>query len=151
MVRQLIADADCEIREVDGAPRLSLTLIQEGRMASRRAELFAPGSVQWGADGVAVRVGHGNPEEVRAMPARLPGGEIRVSARATERIVEAVHSGVIGASVEFYALQESRNGLNIREIQRALVSGVAIVSRPEYTQGKAELRSRERRNILWRV
>ncbi len=142
---------ECEIREADGVRRLHLTMLQEGRVASVRAEVFAPGAVQWGADGVAVRVGHGSPEEVRALPARRPDGRIQISARATDRIVEAVNAGQRGASVEFFSLQEKRNGSGVREIQSAFVAGVAIVKSPEYTQGAAEVRERRKGNVLWRL
>ena len=100
-------------------------------------------------EGVAVRVGHGSPVEVRGMPVRRPDGRIQISARATARIIEAVNSGNRGASVEFYALREARNGAGVREIQRALVEGVAIVKSPEYSQGKAELRNRKGRRRVW--
>ena len=141
--------ADIEIRESAGVSRLHLTMIQEGRIASGLAELFSPGSVRWDADGVAVRVGHGSPAELRAMPVRRPDGRIQISARATARIIEAVNAGNRGASVEFYALREARNGAGVREIRRALVEGVAIVKSPEYSQGKAELRNRNGRRRIW--
>ena len=116
-------------------------------MASGLPELFAPGSVQWGAEGVAVRVGHGSPVEVRAMPARRPDGRVQISARATEPILEAVRAGKRGMSVEFYSLKESRNKSGVREIQSAYVEGVALVKSPEYQQGVAEIRSKRRRRF----
>ena len=136
-----------EIRESEGVRRLVATMLQEGRVASGLAELFAPGSVQWGSEGVAVRVGHGSPVEVRAMPARRPDGRVQISARATEPILEAVRAGKRGMSVELYSMKESRNRAGVREIQRAFVSGVALVSAPEYSQGVAEIRSKRRRRF----
>ena len=137
-----------EIRESDeGVRRLYLTLLQEGRVAQARAEVFAPGSVRWPGEGVAVRVGHGAPAEFRSVPVRRPDGRVQLSARATAPIMDAVASGVRGASVEFFALQESRNRSGVREIQKALVDGVAIVKAPEYSQGRAEIRSRGRRRV----
>ena len=140
---------EIEIRNVSGVSRLHLTLIQEGRIASGLAELFSPGSVRWPGEGVAVRVGHGSPVEVRAMPVRRPDGRVQICTRATAPIIQAVESGITGASVEFYALREARNGAGVREIQRALVEGVAIVKSPEYSQGKAELRDRKGRRRIW--
>ena len=140
--------AKFEIRESEGVKRLHATMIQEGRVASGLAEIFTPNSMQWGSEGVAVRVGHGSPVEVRAMPARIPDGRIQISTRATEPILEAVRAGIRGMSVEFYSLKESRNGAGVREIQRAYLEGVALVSAPEYSQGVAEIRSKRRRR-LW--
>ena len=41
-----------ELREAEGQRRLHGCLIQEGRIASQRAELLAPGACQWPAEGV---------------------------------------------------------------------------------------------------
>ena len=61
--------------------------------------------------------------------------------------LEAVRAGKRGMSVEFYSMKESRNRAGVREIQRAFVSGVALVSAPEYSQGVAEIRSKRRRRF----
>ena len=45
-------------------------LIQEGRAASVRAEVFAPGSLVWASDGVAIRATHLCAEDSRAIPTR---------------------------------------------------------------------------------
>ena len=140
--------AKFEIRESEGVKRLHATMIQEGRIASGLAELFAPNSILWGSEGVAVRVGHGSPVELRALPVRRPDGRIQVSAMATEKILQAVNSGSKGMSVEFYSLKESRNKSGVREIQSAYLEGVALVKSPEYQQGRAEIRSKRRRR-LW--
>ena len=47
----------------------------------------------------------------------LPDGRIQVSAKATERLLEAVRAGKRGMSVEFYSMKESRNRAGVREIQ----------------------------------
>ena len=137
--------AEIEIREVEGVPRLHATMIQEGRIASGLPELFAPNSILWGSEGVAVRVGHGSPVELRALPVRLPDGRVQISAKATEGLLEAVRAGKRGMSVEFYSLKESRNKSGVREIQSAYLEGVALVKSPEYQQGRAEIRSKRRR------
>ena len=131
---------ESELREVSGSPKLSGVLIQEGRIARRRAEVFAPGSIQWPGNGIGVQVGHHSPVEVRAMPVRSPGGHIEISARTTPAIVEAVESGKSGLSVQFYSLEETRNASGVREIREALVTHAALVENPEYSQGRAELR-----------
>ena len=136
-----------EVRQVSGEPRLKGTLIQEGRIARRRAEVFAPGSIQWPGNGIGVQVGHHSPVEVRAMPVRSPDGHIEISSRTTPSIVEAVNAGRSGLSVEFYALKESRNRSGVREIQKALVVNAALTDRPEYEQGRAELRDTGRKTF----
>ena len=134
-----------EIREQGGVKRLRADLIQEGRVASVRREVFAPRSLEWSSEGVSLRVGHGGETEVRSLPSRLPDGTIRVSARATPAMIAAVERGDQGMSIEFYSLRESRNRSGVREIQSAFLSGAAIVKDPEYQQGRAEVRSRRRR------
>ena len=81
----------------------------------------------------------------------MPNGEIRISTPATPEIIEAVEAGKTGLSVEFQALKEIRTKAGVREIQRALVDAAALVSSPEYVQGRAEIREKDRRNIEWRI
>ena len=47
-----------EIREAKDGPMLHGVLIQEGRAASVRAEVFAPLSLVWASDGIAIRAKH---------------------------------------------------------------------------------------------
>ena len=69
--------APIELRESEGGPTLHGVLIQEGRAASARAEIFAPGSLQWSAEGIALRAEHLGAEDSRAIPTREANGEIR--------------------------------------------------------------------------
>ena len=131
-----------EIRESDGGPHLYGTLIQEGRAARRRREVFAPGSVEWPADGVGILTRHhGNPK-ARATPTREADGRITIKTRATDPIRAAVEGGRRYMSVEFVAMREGRTEGGIREITRALVPDVALVMSPEYAQTAAEVRQR---------
>ena len=142
--------AKVELRETDKGPRLHGVIIAEGRAATGgRAELFAPGSVVWPNEGVAIKIGHGGKRAATAHPARHPSGEIRISAPATPAMVEAVVGGRDGLSVEFLALREQRTAGGVREISRALVDAAALVSQPEYSQARAELRSKKRKRYLW--
>lgn len=133
-----------EIREADGGPHLYGVLIQEGRAARRRREVFAPGSVEWPAAGVGVLTRHHGKPEVRAVPTREADGRITLKARATDAIRAAVESGRRFMSVEFHALRERRTEGGIREVLRALVPDVALVTSPEYAQTGAEVRRRGR-------
>ena len=139
-----------ELRETDGKPRLHGVLIAEGRAATGgRAEVFAPGSVVWPDEGVQIKIGHGGPAVAMAHPARHPSGEIRISAPATPAMVEAVEAGRDGLSVEFLALKEEQTAGGVREIRRALVDAAALVSWPEYSQARAELRGKKGKRYLW--
>ena len=72
-----------EVRESETGPQLVGVLIQEGRAASARAEVFAPLSLVWASDGVAVRAEHRGVEVARAIPTREPNGEIRIATPAS--------------------------------------------------------------------
>ena len=131
-----------EIRESDGGPHLYGVLIQEGRAARRRREVFAPGSVEWPADGVGILTRHRGEPEARAVPTREADGRITIKARVTDAIRAAVEAGRRYMSVEFLSLREGRTEGGIREITRALVPDVALVTSPEYAQTAAEVRQR---------
>ena len=140
---------EVEIRAADGGERLVGVILQEGRAASVRPEVFTPGSLVWGTDGIAIRVEHRGAEVARAMPVRGPTGEIRISAIATPEIRAAFASGKRFLSAEFQALAETRTVGGVREIQRAFVSGGAMVRSPEYVQARAEVRERASRRRPW--
>ena len=134
-----------EVRESASGPVLHGVLIQEGRAASARAEVFAPGSLVWASEGVAIRAQHLGVEDARAVPTREANGEIRIAAPASPAIVAAFNEGRKFLSIEFHALQETRSAAGVREIQSAFLPGVALVSEPEYKQATAEVRARRRR------
>lgn len=133
-----------EVRETEGVPRLHGVVIREGRAASTRSEIFAPGSVLWDDKGIGIRTEHGGDVQVRAMPERQPNGDITVTAQATPAIIAAVKSGKRAMSVEFTAMRENRTASGIREVTRAYVDGCALTNDPEYVQTSAEVRSRQR-------
>ena len=124
-------------------------IVQEGRAASVRNEIFAPGALVWGADGIALRVEHRGREVARAIPTRAPNGEIRISALATPEIRAAFAGGKKFLSAEFQSLSEIRTAGGIRELRRAYISGGALVRTPEYTQAGAEIRQRASRRRPW--
>ena len=126
-------------------------LLQEGRAARRRREVFAPGSVQWPTGGVGILTRHRGAPEVRAIPEREPDGRIVIEAPATDRIREAVASGRRFMSVEFRSMRERRTEGGIREILSAFVDAGALVQSPEYAQTTAEVRRRLGRSMSSRV
>ena len=137
-----------EIREATGGPVLHGVLIQEGRAASARAEVFAPLSLVWASDGISIRSKHLGAEDARAIPTREANGEIRIAAPASEAIVSAFNEGRRFLSIEFHPLQETRSASGVREIQSAFLPGAALVADPEYVQATASIRSKRRR--FWR-
>ena len=134
-----------EVRESDSGPVLHGVLIQEGRAASVRAEVFAPLSLVWASDGIALRAKHLGVEDSRAIPTREANGEIRIEAPASPALVAAFNEGRKFLSIEFHAVQETRSKSGVREIQQAFLPGAALVSEPEYKQARAEVRTRRRR------
>ena len=134
-----------EIREADKGPTLFGTILQEGRAAQGgRAELFSPFSVVWPSDGIKILGEHRGAELARAVPTRDADGSLRIETRATPAILAAYETRRY-FSVEFHALREVRTAGGIREIQRALVDGAALVSSPEYPTTRAEVRASRRR------
>ena len=140
--------APVELRESEGGPVLYGCLIQEGRAASVRAEVFAPLSLVWASEGVAIRAEHLGAEDSRAVPSREANGEIRIAAPASPALVAAYNEGRKFLSIEFHSLKETRSAAGVREIQSAFLPGVAMVRSPEYEQATAEVRSKRRR--VWR-
>ncbi|MCY3812452.1 MAG: hypothetical protein OXH15_11705 [Gammaproteobacteria bacterium] len=140
----MVRIAVSEIREAGG--ELHGTILTEGRAASGGlAEVFAPGSVTWPANGIAILTEHRGKPETRAFPHRAPNGELQVRARATEAIRAAIGQGKTYMSVEFHGVETRTTLGGVREILSAYVNAAALVSNPEYDTTRAELRSRRRR------
>ncbi len=140
---RLIHRAAVEVRAAADGEHLHGVLIQEGRAASGgRRELFAPGAVEWPAEGVGILLAHRTAPELRAMPSRRSDGRITIQAPATPAIREAVEGGRRYMSVEFHALQERTTAGGVREILRAFVPDAALVDSPEFDVTSAEIRRR---------
>ena len=134
---------ELETRASESGPMLHATILQEGRAATGiRRELFTPGAVTWPANGIGVLLQHHGEPETRAVPTREPNGEIRIAAKATPAVFEAVRGGRRFMSVEFFALEERTTPTGIREVQRALVTGATVTDDPEYDSTAAEIRER---------
>lgn len=140
---------EIEIRQAEGRePELIGTILTEGRAASGgRAEVFAPGSVQWPGEGVEIAPSHAAGAESRAHPVRERDGRLTIRARATAALRAAVESGAKYMSIEFHALEQRVTAGGVREILRALVVRAALVSDPEYDTTAAELRNKRRPRV----
>ena len=138
-----------ELREADEGPMLRGVVLQEGRAAQGgRAEVFAPLSVVWPSDGIALLGEHRGSELARAVPTRGTDGSLRIETRATPAILTAYKTRRY-FSVEFHAISEVRTAGGVREITRALVDAAAMVSSPEYSQATAEVEVRSKRRLVW--
>ena len=143
MERRLVVTAAAEVRAAQNGQHLYGTLVTEGRAASGGLrEVFTPGSVEWPAEGIGILTEHRAAPEMRVMPVREPDGRITVNSLATPAIRVAVRGGKKFMSVEFHSLQERTTKGGVREILRAFVPDVALVSDPEYDTTAAELRRR---------
>ena len=150
MTEQYATAIPVELREGEGQRRLHGCLLQEGRIASHRKELLAPGACRWPAEGVDILTEHRGQPEARTLPTRQPDGSIVIDAAASPGMIAAVESGRRFMSVEMHVLAETRNAADIREIQTALIVAGALTANPEYQQTSAELRERSRRRRRWR-
>ena len=95
-------------------------------------------------NGIAIRTEHRGREVGRAIPSRQTNGEIRIAAKATPEI-QAAFAVKRFMSVEFRSLAENMSPAGVREIALAFVDAAALTNAPEYTQSRAEIRSRGRR------
>ena len=123
------------------ATELIATILQEGTPASGGlSEVFTNGSVEWG-DGVDILTVHHGKPEARAIPQRQPDGRITITAALTDGLRQAWNDGKRFMSVEFFSLRERTTKGGVRSLERALVTGAALVKVPEYDAAVAEVRS----------
>ena len=120
----------------EDGPWLHGVIVHEGRLSIRTPiEVIVPGAIEWPpGKGIAIRVEHGGRAEAYAMPIRrAKTGEIWITCRATPAIVEAVKGGLDKMSIEFVALQKvHRKCPDVREVVRALVTGVTLTDEPNH-------------------
>ena len=139
---------EIEIREAAEGGELHGVMLTEGRASSGgRAEVFAPGSVQWPSAGVEIAPAHELATEARAHPVRQRDGKLTLRTRATDALRAAVQAGRRYMSVEFHALEERTTAGGVREVLRALVVRAALVPSPEYDTTAAEVRSKRGRRV----
>ena len=132
--------------------RIQGVLIELGRVAGDRREVFTPGSIRWPANGIRLLAEHRGRMVTRFEPL-VEGSEIRIDhplpdttlGREVAAEVRAGRKG--GLSVEFYATDEARVQ-GVREVRGALVDAAAVVESPAYQQARVEVRGRRRRR-LW--
>ena len=133
--------------------RIVGTIIEEGRVASDRSEVFTSGSVKFPHAGIQLLRGHGGDEVLTFIP-KHEGAQIRIDEQLPDtalgrRVATEVRSGARSSlSVEFHSLEEGEVS-NVREVRSALVEAVALVEAGSYLQSRAEVRQRKRRRHRW--
>ena len=150
MKRELRASVKL-VEERGSVGRIVGTIIEEGRIAGDRAEVFTAGSVKYPHAGVQLLRGHGGEEVLTFLP-KHDGSEIRIDEQLPDTILgrkvrAEVKSGRNSLSVEFHSLEEGIVS-GVREVRSALVEAVALVEAGSYRQARAEVRERKRRR--WR-
>ena len=155
---ETLSGAVVELRASDAGPMLRAVLLQEGRIARNRAEVWAPGAAFWPSDGIGIKLRHDRvdgagriveaaPVELRAIPERAADGSLTITTPATPAAFAAYQAGRRFMSVQFRADDEARNGAGVREIRRALVDNAALTDQPEYAQARVEIRETEGRPV----
>ena len=137
---------ECRAADYDGPGRLTGTILEVGRIASDRAEVFAPGAAIFPSTGVTLYRGHRGQPIMTFQPV-VSGNEIKIDAALPDsdlgrQVAVEVRSGERAAlSVEFVSLDEARVQ-GVRELRSALIQGAALVPLGSYAQARAEVRER---------
>ena len=145
--------ATIELRAASGTPgRIIGVIIETGRIASDRPEVFAPNSVSWPAEGVRLLAEHEG-REVMTFTPTMDGAKVTINAPLPDTALGRECAAEIRSgrkrdlSIEFHAL-EAASISGVREIRRALIPAAALVQAGAYDQAQVEIRKRQRRR-LW--
>ena len=148
MTREIRCRLECREDETRTGPgRVVGTLIEQGRVAGDRPEVFAPGALRWPSNGVRLLSEHRGRQVLRFQPV-IDGAQIRIDERLPDtpigrEVAAEIRSGrKSGLSIEFYATEE-RQVQGVREIRGALIDAAAVVGEPAYEQAAVEVRQRE--------
>lgn len=139
-----------ELRATEDSPgRITGIMLEVGRVASDRPEVFAPGSVRWPTGGIRLLAEHRGREILTFEPV-MRGSEIRIDAPLPDttlgrEVAAEIRTGrKRGLSVEFVALDDARVA-GVREVRSALVDAAALVKDPAYSRATAEVRAKRGR------
>ena len=136
---------------VDSPGRIVGTLLETGRVASDRRELFVPGAVQWPGRGVRLLAEHRGRAVMTFQP-KIDGAKIQIDDKLPDTAIGREVAAEIragrkrGLSVEFYAAEEGQVQ-GVREVRSALIEAVAVVESPAYVQAVAEVRRKRGRRV----
>ena len=138
----------------EGPGRIYGTILETGRVAADRQEVFVPGAPIFPSTGVELLRGHRG-EAIMTFDPIVDGASVRIDAPLPDtalgrQVAAEVRSGErAGLSIEFVSLDEARV-MGVRELRSALIQGAALVRAGSYDQARAEVRSRAgRRRRAW--
>ena len=136
-----------EDAEMQSPGRLVGTLLTYGQQAHDRAEVFAPGSLSWPADGVVLTRQHQRGQPITRVVPEVRGDQVVVDqplpdTQAGRDAAREIRGGLFrGLSVEFRAVLQDYQG-GVRRIRRAVLRGAGLVDSPSYQGSRVEVRSR---------
>ncbi len=149
-----------ELRAERTSPgRVQGVLIEMGRVAGDRREVFTPGSARFPTNGLRLLSEHRGRMVGRFEPI-VDGSEIRIDYQLPDSelgrsVAAEIRSGrKRGLSVEFYATEEAQVQ-GVREVRGALIDAAAVVESPAYVQARGvEVRQQDdaarlRRVVQW--
>ena len=154
--REIRCKVECRADDSRTSPgRIVGTLIEQGRIATDRREVFAPGSIKWPHNGMRLLDKHYGAQVMRFVPVE-DGAALRIDAPLPDtalgrRVAAEIRSGARrDLSIEFFATDESAVS-GVREIRSALVDAVALADSGTrvYEQARAEVRAKARAVPLW--
>ena len=138
----------------EGPGKIVGVILETGRIAADRREVFAAGAPIFPSTGVELLRGH-HGEAVLMFDPIIDGASVRVDAALPDtalgrQVAAEVRSGErSGLSIEFVPLIEARVS-GVRELRSALIQAAALVPLGSYSQARAEIRERAgRRRRLW--
>ncbi len=145
-----------ELRAERTSPgRVTGVLIEMGRVAGDRREVFTPGSVRFPSNGLRLLAEHRGRMVGRFEPI-TDGSQIRIDYQLPDtelgrEVAGEIRSGrKAGLSVEFFPTEES-TVQGVREVRGALIDAAAVVADPAYKQARVEVRQDGDRDRLRRV
>ena len=154
--REIRCRVECRADDSRTSPgRIVGTLIEMGRVASDRREVFAPGSLKWPHNGLRLLDKHHGAQVMRFQPVE-DGAALRIDAPLPDteigrRVASEIRSGKRrDLSIEFFSNDESEVS-GVREIRSALVDAVAVADSGTrvYDQATAEVRAKPQAVALW--
>ena len=140
----------------EGPGRIVGTLLETGRVAADRQEVFVPGAAIFPSTGVELLRGHRG-EAIMTFDPIVDGASVRIDAPLPDtalgrQVAAEVRSGERSAlSIEFVSLDEARvQGRSRTAIGAHPRRGAGSGTWKSYTQARAEVRSRAgRRRRAW--
>ena len=130
----------------EGPGRIVGTILEVGRIAADRREVFTAGAPIFPSTGVELLRGHRG-DTILTFEPIVDGASVRIDAPLPDtalgrQVAVEVRSGERSAlSIEFVSLDEARVQ-GVRELRSALIQGAALVPLGSYSQARAEVRER---------